>query len=582
MLEYPHGTFTVMVSRYNFQIPYTSSYFVLIYDDFESFQMHFNLLTQLRTFNLHSTFIIYLASPVENPKRTARDLFELLLKNYIYFALMALRLLDGRVKIYVLEFFYPALEVCYKDPLVTELETCIDGNLTTHKVIFDYYPLKPNFGNCSLDILTTKYPPFIIDERSGFEVDMLNMLEHVFNFSFNLILDGDDAGWGGKRKNGQWYGKLKDIKDNSIFGIGNLIVDADIAADLGYSQDYYVQKMRWVSPLPEIIPDYKVIFIIFKPYLWAAALFTYIALVMLFRWLSFGKNERQMYKQTGSLMIYVLGLYISMAIYKQPKTPIVRFLFVCGAFLSFILVAHYQTFLITFLTQDQFGTTVDTTNDVVTSDFHIGGLLQYSDIFENSSNADFQKCFEKYESYEDNRNNIKYWMKRVGSDKNTATILGTIYAKYAIASNDSNFCYPDGQAKVHVGKYEIYSFANRIISSKNNLLLKLFDNVIRVLVTNGFIIKWTDQHLTALERAEFLQRWEREKSGDDIVFTFENVEGAFFLLGVGYSLAIAAFIGEITLKKRKIGKKLKLIQRERQRRVFAKFYKNTIKSTKLY
>lgn len=544
---------------------------MLIYDNLATFEVNFNELTRMKTFSLDSMFMIYLQQRVDDTKALANRVFNILLKKYIYFALVVLPLRSNstvnlyNVIVYNLNFFYPNHKDCYNDPLVNELDICRDGEWTYKKHLNSTFPWKPDMYNCSIDILTTMYQPFVIAENIGFEIDLLRFLEPMYNFTFNVIIDKTGSGWGVKKKNG-WTGRLRKIQENSIFGISNLVVDDVIAEDFSYSTNYYSQRTRWITPIPLIIPDYKVIFSIFKLKVWAVVLATYLAYVLLFYKLSFGREYKK-FKLIGSILINVFGVYIGTGVGLLPRTTIMRFIIMSLAMLSLILTSFYTTLLISFLTEDRFEDSYDSTTSVLyDSNLKIGGLTQYTYIFEDSNNKNDLEVLRRYEKYEDEKDMINYWMKRVAEERNTATVLNTVHIQYAIATNNPIVCYPDGQPKIHIGTTEIYVFPNRIVSSKNNLLLKVFDKILPKLISNGFTIKWMAHYLQTLEKAEFILQWNREKSSTNIVFTFQQVEGAFLIFIVGNSLGLIAFFAEIIVYEC-IKRKTK---REKSRLIFVK------------
>lgn len=566
-----------LLFRFNYQIPYTTSYFFLIYEDFKSFEFNFNVIVNLKTFEYQAVFIIYIHEKKADTKAFAKNIFDVLFRNYVYYALVALPLPNNDIVAYNLNFFYPSHKYCYKDPLINELDICKNGTWIRNQFLNSTFPSLPNMYNCSLDILTMTYPPFVINATDGFEIDILELLEDIFNFTFDITVDRKATGWGDK-VNGTWYGKLKTIKDNYIFGIGNLVVDEAIGEDFSYTQDYFVQRAHWITPIPKLMPRYKVIFIIFKGYLWLLIIITYFIFVLLFHVLSFSKYELRKYKEYGNIFIYTFGLYICAAIGTQPKSTIVRYLFASAVLLSFLLSSFYQTLLINFLTHDHYESSYDYSVEVLESNLKIGGLQQYRTVFEGRNSTTYNEVLSKYENFTDDRDSIDYWLNKVANDRDTATVLNSFFTRYAIAIQNPAVTRPNGEPKIHLGSTELYTFPNKIVSSKNNLFLKLFDRIIGILVTHGFIVKWTAYYLQELEKAEFILKWNSEKTGQSIVFTFDHVEGAFFLLIIGYSTAFAAFLGECAynryLNQKKMHKAIKKQMRKELLKSLQKYDSN--------
>lgn len=519
-----------------------------MFDSLENYMAHFDLIFGLKTFFFEAVYMVYLTDPVDNCMGTARSVFASLLSRNVFYALVVVTRRDHTLVVYNLNFYYETFTCC-QNPTLNLIDTCEDGRLAKNAFLNSTFPLLPNLFGCSMNVLSLKYPPYIIDQNNGFEVSILRTLEEVLNMTFRLLIDESGSGWGNRNPDGKWTGRLGRMRQDKILGIGNLIVTDEIQEDFTYSQDYYNQLMKWVVPVAEIVPRWKVIFIIFQWQLWISCLVLVVVAAFLFRIFSNDKNEVVRCENLVRAFLISFSVFIGVP-HNIPSTFLMRNVFILLTFFNLIANNFYQTYLISYLTNNQYEKQLETNAEIVESGLQIGGLGQYKDIFIDSNNTNFQKVEQLYLTFSEDKDNTVNWLKMVGDDRNTVTVLGYFYTQYLIATNNSATCRPNGSPKISILPEILRSYPIRIVSSKNHILIDPIDRIITRLVNHGFIVKWTYAYLAMVEKAEKIRKSAAKKTSNT-QFTLEHVEGSFLILGSGFGFALLCFVGEIFYPKLK-------------------------------
>ncbi|KAK9686093.1 hypothetical protein QE152_g37450 [Popillia japonica] len=74
-----------------------------------------------------------------------------------------------------------------------------------------------------------KYPPFVFNNDSGIEMELMKLLSNKLNFTLDIRVGGAYTDWGKRFPNKTWSGRVSEIMNTGIIGIGNVQAAPEIA-----------------------------------------------------------------------------------------------------------------------------------------------------------------------------------------------------------------------------------------------------------------------------------------------------------------------------------------------------------------
>lgn len=423
--------------------------------------------------------------------------------------------------------------------------SCTNNTLTTKRRVQNYWYRKNRFP-CTVDVISYKIPPFVVNKTEGFEIKMLKTLAEHINVNLDLMIEEDgDSFWGEWNKSdGSWSGRLGQVEEKSGVAVGNLEAMPDLDRFFEFSEAYYYDKMVWVVPVAELAPRWMCIFMPFSYQLWLFMILIFIAGGVLLR-LSYNRKEKCIYRKLERTLFVSLEAFLAVGTKHPPITRLTRSFFVSLSFCSIFFCSVYQGSLIDVLTHPIYQHQIHTLEEIVQSDLNIGGFAKYKEYFNVSKDQSSMKIFNMFQTK--SNANVYDWLKIVAQERNVATLSSQLYVKYLIASGDSAVV-EDGFPKIYVLDEIVVPIATSILMPRGFLLKGRINRGIENMITNGVAVKLSRNAKNALKKYE--SKKEAIFSGRQVLqLTMDNLQGAFVLLVLGYFGAIVMLFLELVFHK---------------------------------
>lgn len=441
------------------------------------------------------------------------------------------------------------------------------SNNTLKRMFFNSWNKKSKFP-CSVDVISFELPPFVVNQTTGFEVQLVQTLGEHINVDFELLIEKNGtSNWGDlNESNSTWSGRLGLVQRKSGVAIGNLRVVTSLQRHFDFSDGYYYDKLVWVVPVAQLAPRWMCIFMPFSFALWLFCIFIFVAGGVLLCF-SFVKKERSIYRKLNRTLFVALETFLGFGTKRAPITRMTRAVFVSLAFCSIFFSSVYQGTLINVLTRPVYQHQIKTLEEIVKSGLSIGGFKHYREYFNVSNDEPSMRIWRVFKTVRNG--NIYDWLQMVATHRNVATIASELYVKYLIASGDPAVV-SDGFPKIYVLKEVVVPITTSILMPKGFPLQERINTGIQRIIANGVAIKLNKKAISTLEKYE--SRKEAIFSGKDVlVLTMDNVQGAFVLLMLGHACALFIFVVELISHKFRIWNKWVRYKRRLRREVFKWF-----------
>lgn len=433
---------------------------------------------------------------------------------------------------------------------------CFNDNVT---FISKSWNFKYEFP-CTVDVVTHEYSPFVSNETSGFEIELLQTLGKYININFNMLIeDNNESNWGELNKtDGTWSGRLGEVLDRSAIAIGNLRATPKLHPYFEFSDAYYYDRMVWVVPVAELAPRWMCIFMPFSYQLWLFLIAIFNAGGFLL-WFSYVRKESRAYSTLNRALFASFQIFLGGGTKRSPLTKVTRAVFISITFCGMFVCSVYQGSLIDVLTHPIYQHQITSLEEAIQSGLKIGGFQQYKDYFNDSNDMKIYNMFEIKTN-----SNVCEWLERVAKERDTVTLAGELHVRYLMASGDEVVVTND-LPKIYILKNAILPLTTSILMPRGFPLKNRIDRGIANLITNGITSRLTKSAIKTLEKYESKKRAIFE--GKQVLsLTLDNLQGAFVLLLLGYSFASITFLLELIIRRvgldRKCGKTKRKFKRE--------------------
>lgn len=536
---------------------YKSAFTLIIVDNEETFNRKMKILTHLKTFDPNQSFIVYFASVSYYFKKIAQNI---LIKFWTMMIINALVLIPKDLKnfaLYRLELKQNSETLCGSQFYTIEIDKCINGNLINTKTHYFKYRHNIKNLNCTTNVITMPYEPFVINETKGIEMEILHLLGNLYNIKFNINLISEATDWGEKMENNTWNGPLDRVYKDNMLGVGNIRKNIDYMRDFDFTYDYYTESMVWIVPIAEPVPKWRVLFVIFNIYVWIIYITSIFLFGIIFWLVSYrNSNEYTNYRQFSNAFLTSFRISITNST-KSPKYDLTRTFFNAFAIFSIIISAVYTSSLIVYLKSPIASYQIQTTQDILQSNLGIGGLSITKQLFNMSSNTNRQdnteanEIFQRFQTIDDNeKDTVNYWLDLVGKYRNMTTISSRFYVNYQLAIGNNVTTTADGKDLIYVcEKKPLMYYTLSIVMKKGSPFRRLFNTKIREIVEAGLIQNIIKKYQTIIDNKddyfdELLTN--NQQSGKPL--TLDHLQGAFVIIIFGYLFAVILFISELFAK----------------------------------
>lgn len=400
-----------------------------------------------------------------------------------------------------------------------------------------------NAKHSTLRILAISDPPYIFrndqGEFDGLEYKMLRTITEKLNFKFTL-LKNEFHTWGLRQDNGVYshmFGQLQNSNVDVILGI--CPINFTNSRDFDVCFPYMYEKISWVVPKAGHLPQWKKILNIFSTNLIISLAVTQlIATIIMCNMSKYVlKRELLIYKTFISTLLIIEGLFLSVSMFRQPKTIPIRTLFISLTFAVVLLATAYQSKLVSILTQPLHDKQISNTQELLQSNLKLGVNLNIRSAFNNKKHIQEYEMFQRSEICDLslkclNRTAFKHDFAVTKPQKSVDIALLKYYTQ------------KDGSELIYVFKKPIIYIYVGTFFSKGHILYEEYNKYCKMLFESGLIDKWFEDLKWGIKIKLKLT----EKSRN-ISLSIQHTSGFFYILLGGNGLCIITFFFEIIYYK---------------------------------
>ncbi|KAF2364738.1 Ionotropic glutamate receptor [Trinorchestia longiramus] len=378
----------------------------------------------------------------------------------------------------------------------------------------------------------------------GSNLDALQVISSHLNFSFEYQINSSDFNWG-SYENGTWTGLLADLVYNGRHIVINyFLLNLERYTYFDSTYPYRAEGFGFLAHLPTPLPQWKAVVLPFSLNTWisiGAAIIVVTIFFTLFSWIVIN-NERSATLQPITALFLVLGALLS-----QPSSLGAvdraewRRVWMAVWFLSCIVfVTAFKGNLIAFLTVPQYPLRIETLKQLAQSPLRVT-MQDYGEFVPDALKASTDHTLHTIGNKLDlfpYKLNYDIGMDLVVANKTHALIetysyLMSLQKKYNVTDH------------TYLLKEQVYSGHLSWLLPKHTPYTEVISDTLQRLRETGILHKLFHDHFgdTAARK-------------DDIVsvssLSMEQLQGAFFLLLVGFSAAFISWVLEVVSMRLKL------------------------------
>jgi hypothetical protein len=315
---------------------------------------------------------------------------------------------------------------------------------------------------------------------------------------------------------------------------------------------YFSDILKWYVPCGKPVPRMERIANVFTSSLCAVILLVFLLPTAMFWMLSkradiFGLKETASYTQLSSCFYAMWAIALCVPVPQQPRSPFCRAVFLVVVWYSFIVSTMFQTFFTSVIVDPGMTEQLKTLEELLQSDYiyvynkHFDSFVRESSpSYYSEINLRKKECTYKLDCQTD-----------FLSNDNIVTTGFYIYTDYYVLA-----ALPSGSSspKLCVLEDNIFLLHFSLYLSKGSPLTKAFNTAIFRAIENGFIDKLTEDfkevcRFSELQHTKFNLTDLQEDTKKGFVFTVPHLLLSFCFLGVGCSISVLVFLGELLLSR---------------------------------
>jgi len=411
-----------------------------------------------------------------------------------------------------------------------------------------------NFQGCPFKVYVTEifplvYPPKLVryndshNQRGyeeGMEIEMLKVIGNSLNMSLDIAEFREVLSFlsTGNRK------KLEVRKGEPFILVGWFPgVNSALDKLCDYTRSYLTERLVWYTPCPVKYERLSHIFNIFSVDICIClAMSVFLAIITVRCISNYGHkshlHESSSYSNISSVTSNIIAVSLSVCVNAKPRSAPLRLFFFCWVWYSVAISTVFQAYLTTFLIEPGYEKPIKTFEQMLNSNINFGLTPTYRLLFHDTSHPVESAVFKDSVECPDDR---------------TCFIWAAKYHNISTILND-----------LHMG---IYCGKNNWINENNRqLLCELKDGVVRTVdfaisvrkrshffefindVTSRIVEGGIFMHIKkrVFEKEEIRTEFTNPSSDDKyFVLGVSHLQTVFYLLMLGYVLAVVCFVTEI-------------------------------------
>ncbi|XP_050730799.1 uncharacterized protein LOC127005730 [Eriocheir sinensis] len=400
----------------------------------------------------------------------------------------------------------------------------------------------PNFEGCEFHLATWLddhpylYPEddIIGNDPDGLQVEVLNALGHVLNFTYTMTQQPPDDNWG-TIENGSWTGMLGMVhRGEKDFTVNFFGYTLEKMQDFDASSSYWMEGFGLTLRAPPPLPRWRAAYYPFRITVWLCGAGAFMLVVALW-----GVQGGCSGGKSGPGWLYLLRPLLNSSLPRLPTSLGLRVFFATWSLSAYILTTAYTANLIAFLTVPAFPPRLKTIEDLAQSSFRVT-MSDYGEFvpeaLRSSPNENYLSLGRKLDLfYEYNR--VLPHMKR-GTH---AFLESYAYSSILLVLSDYDL------RETYMLKEQLYPAHLCWYFRKDSPWKHKIDEGLTRLVEAGLVEEWLKIKTSDLV-GRGREAVEVGKGRKDSPLSLQHLQAAFLLLLLLSAISVLVFVIEVLLR----------------------------------
>lgn len=395
-------------------------------------------------------------------------------------------------------------------------------------------------------VYTFPFPPYTISKINkiqnmsnleyiaGIEYELMTLFAKKHNITLTIKLPDTNYNL--------WYDNRTEIPVGMIPNLAYYKADFAFAGNLpSYTTLFHLDYSHWHSldyftfyvADPDTIPQWRTMFMVFKPLIWIVTLITFIVFFIIYCLFSWFCSDALNFLETSTANYFMLiGLSLGYSVPIIPKSNYQRILFFAWSVFTLHLAAIYQQHLYSIMVDPEIENSIVDLQTLKQTGLKVCLNRLYFNTFK-----DMQSIQNELDMYMI-CNNFTEVLQNINIHKNV-TILSKV--------KNTELMKAIYKFKFHRIHENFLSFPVSILASKGHIALDRLNKFIARSVEAGLIKKWEADVVFCFETSN--QKSGDNHSGNPVVLNLQDLQCAFYLLGCGLLLSFIVLLMEIIINK---------------------------------
>ena len=406
--------------------------------------------------------------------------------------------------------------------------------------------------NRHLKIAAFNYPPFVFIKSNtsinGIEPSLINLLAQSLNFTFQYIQPPNDELWGTITVNGEnntiitgIIGML--VKNEVDIAIPDMFIMHGRLSFMSFSLSYKSSYVCFIVPSPQPFAKWTSLYLPFALDLWMATLVFFILAIFTLKMLSqFTKLDANFFHMSN-ISLYTFGNIVGVVQRGVIRSTLNRLFLVLWLLRMFIVSNYYRTGFISYVTYPFTPPAIDTIKQIVEmpqKKMCLSVDENFQSFLLNSSEPNLKALGRQVIV----RMNVEEGIALLNSTL-WAILIEKYFGQYIL---QNRFPAIRTAPRFHQTNECLLPTLSALGLQKNSPLKTHFDQNIQDFIETG-LIKY---HLDKFSTQKTLNV--KESEIENLLFTLNDLQGAFYLLFIGIGMASVSFILEIISSHYKVRK----------------------------
>ncbi|XP_068237350.1 ionotropic receptor 21a-like [Palaemon carinicauda] len=412
-----------------------------------------------------------------------------------------------------------------------------------------------NFHGAKVRVATFELEPFIVyakDDngnfigRIGVDMQVIDGLSKAKNFTVDFYEVSDDEKWGSKYPDGSWDGLMGQVfSEASDIAVCNVFIDGPRWGVIDYSYPYNYMPACFVAPSPKPLPNWQSPTLPFTSIMWISiALSIFVGGLLLYPFSRFGVlNESIEFKSFSFNYLYILGSITARTVATEPMHMPSRLYIGFFWISSMIISIAYSANLVAFLSVAQMQPPIKTLKQLGESGLRISGNSIWKSLFQMSTDKAVLDLVPKMELDADYRTIL---------DRVKAGEFAFIQNKQFLELNRDTRYSSGGRATIRIVEECFMNYNVALTLPRNSPLTDNLSKTLMNIFESGLLNKWKDEVVQYVNRKNKKEKGQTDIESSSVTpLDLSHVQGIFYILGIGYILAIFIMIFELLIRPKK-------------------------------